>query len=151
MKYALSIFCLSFIAVLSPDASARSITSFCQSESISALAEFMFDTGEDMSSSTRMTDKKINLDDTSKCAAVTSQEVLADVVTAMRKAMHFYPDEELPFEQALIDMEDYLDHQSYKKCTFIKKRDQSLVTISYYLNSDDKIHLRLDNITLTSE
>jgi hypothetical protein len=152
MKYALSLLCLSFyIATSSIDASARTITSFRQSESITTIAEFMYDAGEDIPVSTRMTDKKINLKDTSKCVTVTSQEVLEDVDTAIRKIMRFYPDEELPFEEALIDMEDYLDHQTFKKCILIKKRAQSLVRSSYYLNSDDKIHLRLDNITLMAE
>jgi hypothetical protein len=152
MKYALSLLCLSFfIATSSRDASASTITSFRQSESITTIAEFMYDAGEDIPVSTRMTDKKINLKDTSKCVTVTSQEVLEDVDTAIRKIMRFYPDEELPFEEALIDMEDYLDHQTFKKCILIKKRAQSLVRSLYYLNSDDKIHLRLDNITLMAE
>lgn len=152
MKYALSFFFMSFfIATFSTDASARSITSFRQSDSISAVAEFMYDVGEDLPVSTRMSDKKINVKDISKCVDVTSKEVLDDVDSAIRKVMRFYPDEELPFEEALVDMEDYLDNQNYKKCTLVKKRAQSLVTSSYYLNSDDKIHLRLDNIALTAE
>ena len=152
MKYALSILSLSFfIATFSTDVSARSITSFRQSDAITAVAQFMYDVGEDIPESTRLTDKKINLKDLSKCQDVTSQEVLEDVDSAIRKVMRFYPDEDVPFEEALIDMEDYLDHQSYKKCSLIKRRDQSLVRSSYYLNSDDKIHLRLDNITLLAE
>lgn len=152
MKYALSILVLPFlIAAYSSDASARSITSFRQSDSISAVAEFMYDVGEDIPVSTRITDKKINLKDFSKCSIVTAEEVLDDVSAAIRKVMRFYPDEEVPFEEALIDMEDYLDHQSYRKCTLVKRREQSLVRSSYYANSDDKIHLRLDNITLIAE
>lgn len=151
MKYALSFLCLSFLATFSLNASARSITSFRQSDAIVAVAEFMYDAGEDMPVSTRMSDKKINLADSSKCTSVTSEEVLDDVSSAIRTVMRFYPDEDIPFEQALVDMEDYLDHQVYKKCTLIKKKAQSLVTSSYYLNSDDKIHLRLDNIALTAE
>lgn len=152
MKYALSILVLPFlIAAYSSDASARSITSFRQSDSISAVAEFMYDVGEDLPVSSRITDKKINLKDFSKCPTVTSEEVLDDVSAAIRKVMRFYPDEDVPFEEALIDMEDYLDHQSYRKCTLIKRREQSLVRSLYYVNSDDKIHLRLDNITLIAE
>lgn len=151
MKYALSIFCLSFIAAFSTNASARSITSIHQSESIKAISVFMYDAGEDIPGSIRMSDKKINLTDTSKCIDVTSQDILDEVNKAIKKVMRFYPDEELPFEEALLDMEDYLDYQAYKKCIFIDNNTTSRVTSSYYLNSDDKIHLRLDNITLTAE
>ena len=74
-----------------------------------------------------------------------------DVDLAIRKVMRFYPDEDVPFEQALSDMEDYLNNQSYKKCSLIKKTAQSITKTSYYMSSNDKIHLRLDNITLLSE
>ena len=152
MKYALSILSLSIlIAVYSTQASARSITSLRQSDAIMAVAEFLYDVGEDVQESTRITDKKINLKDLSNCLTVTSQDVLDDVDLAIRKVMRFYPDEDVPFEQALSDMEDYLNNQSYKKCSLIKKTAQSITKTSYYMSSNDKIHLRLDNITLLSE
>ena len=152
MKYALSILCLSLIVTISStDASARSITSFRQSDAISAVTEFMYDVGEDLPVSTRMTDKKINLLDFSKCKTVTSKEVISDVEVAIRKVIRFYPDEDIPFEEALVDMEDYLDHQSFKKCVLYRRREHSVVTSAYYVNKDDKIHLRLDNIALTVE
>ncbi|MEA9356311.1 hypothetical protein SHI21_08865 [Bacteriovorax sp. PP10] len=152
MKYALSILGLSFfVSTYSSIAHARSITSFGQSDAISAVADFMYDVGEDIPVSTRMTDKKINIKDLSKCTTVTSEEVVDDVSAAIRTVMRFYPDEDIPFEAALADMEDYLDHQVFKKCILIKRRAHSLVRSSYYLNSEDKIHLRLDNIALTPE
>ena len=97
------------------------------------------------------TDKKINLKELSNCVTVTSEQVLDDVDSAIRKVMRFYPDEDVPFEEALNDLEDYLDHQSYKKCSLYKKDSHSVTRSSYYVNSNDKIHLRLDNITLLAE
>jgi hypothetical protein len=152
MKYALSILGLSFfIAVNSSDANARTITSFSQSDAITAVAQFMYDAGEDIPVSTRITDKKIDIKDLSNCPVVSAQDVLEDVDSAIRKVMRFYPDEDVPFEEALADMEEYLDNQTYKKCTLINTKSHSLVTSSYYVSSDDKIHLRLDNITLMAE
>ncbi len=152
MKYAFSIYSLSiFISTFSTQANARSITNLRQSDAITAVAEFLYDVGEDVQATTRLTDKKIIIKDLSKCLTVTSQEVLDDVETAIRKVVRFYPDEDVPFEQALYDMEDYLDNQSYKKCSVIKKSNRSLTRSSYYVNSNDKIHLLLDNITLLSE
>ena len=152
MKYALSICSLSIlIATFSTDASARSITSLRQSDAISAVVEFLYDVGEDVQETTRLTDKKIILKDLSKCPTVTSQDVLDDVDSAIRKVMRFYPDEDVPFEQALYDMEDYLDNQSYRKCTIIKKNKQSVTKSSYYVNSNHNIPLLLANITLLSE
>ena len=152
MKYALSLLSLSIlITTYSSQASARSITSLSQSDAITAVAEFLYDVGEDVQSSTRITDKKINLKELSNCVTVTSEQVLDDVDSAIRKVMRFYPDEDVPFEQALYDMEDYLDNQSYKKCSLLKKTPQSITRTSYYINTTSKIHLCLDNITLLAE
>ena len=152
MKYALSILSLSIlIAAYSTQASARSITSLRQSDAITAVAEFLYDVGEDVQESTRLTDKKIILKDLSSCVTVTSQKVLDDVHLAIRKVMRFYPDEDVPFEQALTDLEDYLDNQSYKKCTMLNKTTKSITRTSYFMNSNHKIHLCLDNITLLAE
>ena len=61
MKYALSICSLSIlIATFSTDASARSITSLRQSDAISAVVEFLYDVGEDVQETTRLTDKKMS-------------------------------------------------------------------------------------------
>lgn len=148
MKYAFSILSLSFfIMTLSSNANARSITSFQQSRAISAVAEFMYDVGEDIQLSIRLTDKKITLKDLSECSVVSADEILTDIESSIKKIVRFYPDEEVPFEEALIDLENYLDARSYKKCDFIQAKGQSLVKSAYYVSSDDSIHLRLDNIT----
>lgn len=151
MKYAFLILCLSLFIAHSNEAHARSITSFRQSDAITAVATFMYDVGEDIPVSPRMTDKKLNLNDVSNCASVTSHEVISDIDSAIRKVSRYYPDEDVPYEQALVDMEDYLDYQSYKKCVLTEKKKGAVVTSSYYVNADDMIHLRLDNIALTSE
>lgn len=152
MKYALFILILfSFITISSIEAKARSITSLRQSGAISTVVEFMYDIGEDVQNSIFLTDKKMNVKDFSKCTIVSSEDILDDVNSSIKKIVRFYPDEEIPFEEALADLQDYLDFQTYKKCTFVKKKSQSLVKSTYYVSSDDKIHLRLDNTTLTVE
>ena len=60
MKYAFSIYSLSiFISTFSTQANARSITNLRQSDAITAVAEFLYDVGEDVQATTRLTDKKI--------------------------------------------------------------------------------------------
>jgi hypothetical protein len=151
MKYAFSVFILSIFVTFSSNANARSITSFRDSQAILAVAQFMYDVAEDMPVSTRIGDRKLNLKDFSKCTEVSSDEVYNDVEEAIKKVLRFYPDEDIPFEQALVDLEDYIDHKMYKKCNFEKKNAQSKVISAYYVDTSDKIHLRLDNITLTAE
>ena len=68
----------------------------------------MYDVSEDMPSSYRLTDKKINVKDFSKCTTVDADAVLDDVESSIKKVLRYYPDEDVPFEQAIVDLEDYL-------------------------------------------
>jgi hypothetical protein len=151
MKYALSILTFIILSTFSVSASARTITAFKDSPSILTIAQFMYDSAEDMPVSTRMGDRKIAIKDFSNCIDVTGDEVYTDVEEAIKRVLRFYPDEDLPFEQALVDLQDYIDHVSYKKCEFTKKTSQSKVVSSYYVDLSDKIHLRLDNVALSAE
>lgn len=151
MKYALSIFIFTILATFSVDSSARTIKSFRDSQAILTVAQFMYDAAEDMPVSTRMGDKKINLKDFSKCSNVPGSDVLSEVEEAIKKVLRFYPDEDIPFEQALIDLEDYIDNRNYKKCNFVNKSTQSKVYSSYFVDENDDVHLRLDNIALIAE
>ncbi len=148
MKYALT-FLFSFITIFitllySENSYARTITHFRDSDALTTMAQFMYDAAEDLPQSIKMSDKKMNIKDTKNCVTVSADDVFQDVSRAIKKIIRFYPDEELPFEQALIDLEDYLDHQSFKKCTMEKVTPQSRILISYFLDKHDLIHVRLD-------
>ena len=151
MKYALSILTTLIIATIAPSAFANSIHSFNDSEAIMTVTQFMYDVAEDVPVSTRLTDKKINISDLSKCSDITANDVLSDIETSIKKVLRFYPDEDVPFEQALVDLEDFLDHRVYKKCSFENKSSKSQTKSVYYTDVSDKIHLRLDNIALKAE
>jgi hypothetical protein len=151
MKYALSILSFLFLTLNTSPVFARTIKSFQDSDAIMSVARFMYDAAEDMPISTRISDKKINIKDMSGCKNVSADEVLASVEAAIKKVMRFYPDEDIPGEQALVDLEDYLDHRDYKECDFNTKSKQSQVVSQYFLDTRDEIHLRLDNVALKAE
>ncbi|MBC7713798.1 MAG: hypothetical protein H7177_10695 [Rhizobacter sp.] len=151
MKYAFSILTALFIATIAPSVEARTIYSFKDSDAIMTIAQFMYDVAEDVPVSTRLTEKKVNVPDLSKCSDVTANDVLSDVETSIKRVLRFYPDEEVPFEQAMTDLEDFLDHRDYKKCAFENKSSQSQTKSTYYTDVSDKIHLRLDNVALKAE
>lgn len=148
MKYA---FLVLFTVFFSSNVFARTITSFKDSESLTAIAQFMYDVAEDVPVSIRLTDKKINVTDLSLCAEVTADDVRSEVEKSIKKVLRFFPDDEVPFEQAIVDLEDYLDGRTYKKCTFENKASQSQTRTVYFTDVTNKIHLRLDNVALTAE
>ena len=147
MKYALFL----LIAFFSLSVQARTITSFKDSDALTGIAQFMYDVSEDMPSSFRLSDKKMNIKDFSKCTTVKAESVFNDVEASIKKVLRYYPDEDVPFEQALIDLEDYLDHANFKKCRFEKKTAQTKIMSTYYVDLSDKIHLRVDNVILLAE
>ncbi|MBY0413414.1 MAG: hypothetical protein K2Q18_04585 [Bdellovibrionales bacterium] len=151
MKYALSIFAASILFIISSNVQARTIYNFNDSDAITTVAQFLSDAAEDMPVSYRISDKKINIKNLSDCTDVKSSSVMNDVEDAIKKVMRFYPDEDLPYDQALVDLEDYVGSESYRKCVFIKKTAQSTIHTSYFVDSSDKIHLRVDNVALTAE
>ena len=151
MKYALSFFIFSIFSISIVHASERTIVKFSDSDSILTVAQFMSDAAEDIPVSARLSDKKVNIKDFSKCTTVTAALVLKDVEATMKKILRYYPDEELPIAEALSDVENFLDNQTYKKCELRKIATESVTRTSYYVNETDSIHLRLDNIALVTE
>lgn len=151
MKYALVVLFSLFLVIYPDKSSARTITNFRDSDAITTIAQFMYDVAEDVPVSVRLTDKKLNIKDFSKCTDVKALEVLTHVESAIKKVLRYYPDEEIPVEQALMDMEDYLGHGGYKKCMFEKKSSQSITKSTYYVDQDEQIYVRLDNVLLTAE
>lgn len=144
MKYALLLFSVLFTASVQ----ARSITSFKDSYALLSIAQFMSDAKEDLPHAVLLSDKKINIKDASACVKVSSADVIEEATVAIKKVLRFYPDEELPIDEALSDLEDYLDNKSFKRCLFEKTTKDHLIKTTYFMNAGNSIHLRVDNITL---
>lgn len=150
MKYALFILAF-FVLTTIENAQARTVHSFRESDAITSIAQFLYDMSGDMPVSYRISDKKIKISNNSNCIQVKASDALSDFESTVTKVIRFYPDEEIPFEQALLDMEDYLDGKNYLKCQIIKKEHDVVTTTSYYYDHADKIHLRIDHVAPLSE
>ena len=150
MKYALTFFifvCVSSIKVVS----AREIQSFKSSQALMALSQFLYDVGEDLEFSIKISDKRIIIKDSALCSTTNSNDAIASAEKALMKVLRFYPDEELPFEQAMLDLEDYLEGGRLKKCLFVKETKQNIIHTIYYEDFSGKAHFRIDTIQFKSE
>ncbi|MDD4975731.1 MAG: hypothetical protein PHY93_15345 [Bacteriovorax sp.] len=146
MKYAFLFLVLSFS--YSTPMLAATIKSFNDSQSILTIAEFMIDSAEDMAIQVRISDKKLILKDTSNCTAVTSAEVQNIVESAINSIFKLYPDEELPVEEALSDLIDYLGTTPLKKCDIFQSNDRMKLAGVYIFDSSNQVHVKVDTITL---
>lgn len=150
MKYALVIFSF-FLVCLSANVEARTITSFKKSDAITGLAQFLYEVAPDLPESVKLSDRKIANLDYSKCQKVESALVLEIVERSVRHVLRYFPDEEVPFEEAIYDLDDYLDGATYYQCNLSKKSKHTNVQSFYFADNADKIHLRLDKITPVQE
>lgn len=146
MKYAFYFFFLSLLA--SSPLFARTITSFNDSPALVTIAQFMIDNAEDMAVSSRISDKKLKVNDQSACEVVSSSLVIAEVQSAIKSVLRMYPDEELPLEEAMNDLQDYVGTGSLVKCNVIQINQHKKILVSYFFDSTDKIHVKVDTVTL---
>lgn len=143
MKYAFIILSL----LISFNIFAKNIQSLNDSDAIVQISMFMNENHEDFASIVKISDKKINVPNKIIPSVVHASDVLNAYQQSFRIIMSKYPDEELPYEEALSDMEDYLDNQDYKRYdidqNFFSDHDRKSI---YFQSLDDKIHLRMDII-----
>jgi len=140
MKYAaffISFFILSTVH-------ARTINSFKQSYAILSIASMLADNAEDLKVSYRISDKKNLITDVSKCTRVESNVALTAFKEAMDSVLRIFPDEEIPYNEALEDMKDYLDATPLTLCKFIHAGIETQVNTLYFFDNASKTYLRID-------
>jgi len=150
MKYALLILCFAFYSFQTL-ASDRHIQKFSDSYALSSIAQFLDDAAEDVKVSTRISDKAMKIKDPSLCVNSSAAEALSDSEAAIRGVLRLYPDEELPFEEAIADLNNYLDNRPLKKCLLISKTSHKTTQSYYYYDQSGDIHLKLDVIALVHQ
>lgn len=103
---------------------------------------------EDLPEAVLLSDKKLKIIQPENCEQVPADVVLSETLKGIKKVIRFYPDEELPLEEAYADLDSYIGNKTYTKCVIERVvRDQEIKTY-YYLNTIDRKALRMDIITL---
>lgn len=146
MKYALLFLALFFSVAIKSQA--RTIHSFHDSQALMTIAQFMIDNAEDMRNSIRISDKKLTIKDASTCTVVSSKEVIKTVDAAILAILRLYPDEELPVDEALSDLADYLGTGPLTKCNILQKNERMKINAIYFFDKTNDIHVKVDTVTL---
>jgi hypothetical protein len=126
----------------------RRIHEFQDSASISTISQFLKDASEDVEVSTRISDKKMKVRDIELCNPANSEKALKEAELVIKSVLRLYPDEELPFEEALGDLENYLDNREFTRCNIVQIKANKKIQSVYYFDSLDEVHLKLDIISL---
>lgn len=144
MKYAFLLFAL----LISSPSYARSITSFNDSQALLTIAQFMRDNADDLASSSRISDKKMKIKDLSNCEVVNPSVVIKEVQTAIKNVLRMFPDEELPLEEAMADLSEYIGTAPLKHCKIVQENQYKKIFVSYFFDANDKIHVKVDTVIL---
>jgi hypothetical protein len=148
MKYALLIFSILF----SFNIFSREINFLSQSSSINEVISYMNDNREEFASYYKLSDKAFEIKNYEGCVVVSDKEIIRDFQKSFKLILSKFPDEELPFNDALMDLENYLDHQSYYQCSKVGSNSNGdKVEVHYYQSLNKEIHLRIDNIAPANE
>lgn len=148
MKYAFLFFAL----VLSvPTSFAVTITSFNDSPALMNVLEFIKDSASDLKVSNRISEKKMTIKDASQCIDVKASAVMNEIQLAIQNVLRYYPDEELPLEEAYDDLSTLLGSHTFKKCTSFSSHEHSKIKTVYFVNAADSVHIKVDTITLTND
>jgi hypothetical protein len=144
MKYAAFFICL---LVLSFNTYARTITSFKQSDAIQSISNMLSENDEDLQTAFKISDKKYAIRDMSKCGPVDPSVAWHAFKDAIDSLTKLFPDEEIPVQEALNDMKDYLDNTPLTLCKFFYNNSEKQTVMLYFFDKSDKIHLRVDRVT----
>ncbi len=143
MKYALLVFSL----LLSINIFSREINSISNSPAINEIVSFINDNREEFASYYKISDKVFEIKNYEGCSVVGDQEIAKDFSKSFKLILAKYPDEELPFDEAIADLKNFLDHKSYYRCSKVGSNSNGdAVEVHYYQSLDKVIYLRIDNI-----
>jgi len=150
MKYAFLFFIVLSISnqLLASD---RYIKSFRDSVALSSISQFLDDAAEDVKVSTRISDHKMKIKDQSLCVVAPAKEALKQAELAIRGVLRLYPDEELPFEEAMVDLANYLDNRELKKCLLVQTQSHKKIQSLYYFDQSGEVQLKIDVISLVDQ
>jgi hypothetical protein len=151
MKYAF--FVLFSSIAFSTNASALTITSFSDSPALMNVLEFVKDSGADLKVSNRVSEKKLTItsSEETKCTDVPAALVQNEIENSIQNVLRYYPDEELPLDDAYNDLQTLLGSFIYKKCIFYTSNDHMKLKTSYFYNAPGTVHIKVDTITLLTE
>jgi hypothetical protein len=147
MKYAFLVFSILFIQT----SFAVTITSFNDSPALLNILEFIKDSASDLKISNRISEKKMIIADPAKCVQAKAPVVLNEIEGAIQNVLRYYPDEELPIDEAYDDLITLLGSHNFKKCTFYYANEKIKMKTVYFENAADSVHIKVDTITLLTE
>lgn len=146
MKYALFIYTWFFLFI-SPVAHSSHVHSFKDSPALMTVVQFMNEVKGDLEYAVVLSDKKLKLKSIEGCIDIQASAVYREVEKGIKKVVRFYPDEELPLEDAFADLENFIGNKLYKSCIFLKQTQEQVIETHYYFDTNHKTHLRMDIIT----
>lgn len=116
------------------------------SSSLTIVREFMTSVRADLESYYVINDRHLKLPAKHICTMKTKADVVRLVTKSIMHTLKLYPDEELPVEEAILDLKSYLRADTYEMCTFSRVVKEEKYEHTLFYSQSGTFYLRLDFI-----
>lgn len=79
-----------------------------------------------------------------KCEIVSSAALVAHIKKIFQEFISYYPDEELPFDEALKDLKEIAGGSDFKRCYERQEDPRAYVEVTHYQSLSTKLWIRIE-------
>jgi hypothetical protein len=146
MKFALPLFAVC-VVLLSAVAEARPrypVRGFGQSNALSIVLDTIYDASFDFEGMYLISHNIDFLGDKKTCTTVSVQVILRHFKKIFDEFISYYPDEELPYDQALKDLKKIVGNGKYQRCHEVSTTSRGHVDVTHYQSLDSELWIRIE-------
>lgn len=141
----LPIFVTVMMLVLAPSAhSAQPVGGFSQSNALSIVLDTIYDASFDFEGMYIITHNIEFLGEKKKCSQVSVNMILRHFKKIFDEFISYYPDEELPYDQALRDLKKILGSGKYQRCHEVSTSAQGHIDVTHYQSLETQLWIRIE-------
>jgi len=122
------------LSLSAPVAKASEFRSIADYPVLEEVLDFVNEASYDLDSYFKMEEMEDLSFDSMSCSKVSAKELYQFIKKEFKKVNDFYPEEGVPFKQALIELDHFLGHNNYLKCERVEDKDKYQI-ISHFFQS----------------
>lgn len=135
------------VLILSATAEARTrypVRGFGQSNALSIVLDTIYDASFDFEGMYIISHNIDFLGDKKQCSKVGTQVILRHFKKIFDEFISYYPDEELPYDQAIRDLKKIIGNGKYERCHEVATTSRGHVDVTHYQSLDTDLWIRIE-------
>lgn len=120
------------------------VRGFAQSNALSLVLDTIYDASFDFEGMYIITHNIEFLGEKKKCTNVSINVILRHFKKIFDEFISYYPDEELPYDQAIRDLKKIIGSGKYQRCHEIATTSRGHVDVTHYQSLDSDLWIRIE-------